>query len=300
MAVIGVLCFLIALLSTVFAQGAKESAGAPDPDVLIDTPRSQMHYSSAGLTRRPVSINRDIRNLVLICAGQSNRANTTPTLYIPTNSTKIDALNIYDGTFWSIKGPLPGTSYPAGGIGPGNVCARVADNLINGGQWDHIYLVPIAEDGSAVAEWATGPFANRIAVAMARLRALGIGPQTDGVTFAIEWGQGETDNHLGTSQSAYMDALRKVISNAEAAGFSGRWFIAIETWFVGKTSPDIQAAQAAIVDNKTIFQSCNCDTIGAEGRNDRAGHFNDTGAAIAATLIANAMHASGPPFSAGR
>jgi hypothetical protein len=132
---------------------------------------------------------------------------------------------------------------------------------------------------------------------MARLSARGFTAQSN-VTVAIEWGQGETDTTLATSQSAYQTALSTVISNVRNCSinpFTGRFFVATETYVTGSTSSAVQAAQAAVIDNSTVFASGNLDTIGSGSRFDNL-HFNDAGAASAATLIYNAMHASGAPF----
>lgn len=62
------------------------------------------------------------------------------------------------------------------------------------------------------------------------------------------------------------------------------------------TSATIQAAQAAVVDNVVTFQSGNIDTLTTGNRQTDGTHLNDAGAAGAATLIYNAMRASGAPF----
>ncbi|SDK12360.1 hypothetical protein [Bradyrhizobium sp. Rc2d] len=45
-----------------------------------------------------------------------------------------------------------------------------------------------------------------------------------------------------------------------------------------------------------IFAGVNADSIGATGRLVENTHFSDTGQATLATLVYNAMHASGSPF----
>ena len=83
-----------------------------------------------GPGKRPADIDPNKRNLVLIVAGQSNRANTARSLYLPPHGDRIDALNIFDGALYSIVGPLPGATYePA--LGPGNVAAYLAELLIS-------------------------------------------------------------------------------------------------------------------------------------------------------------------------
>ena len=91
-----------------------------------------------GPSKRSADIDPNKRNsLVLIVAGQSNRANTARSLYLPPHGDKIDALNIFDGALYDIVGPLPGATYePA--LGPGNVAAYLAELLISGGKFDRV------------------------------------------------------------------------------------------------------------------------------------------------------------------
>ena len=136
------------------------SSGATkaDPFLLPDYISSVVntgYRDTNGLTLRSAVVNTEIRNLVLIVAGQSNGMNITPTLYTPTNESVIDNVNIYDGGFYSIGGPLLGTQY-APPTGPGNIGARVADLLITNDRFDYIYLVPTNLSGSPISAWATG------------------------------------------------------------------------------------------------------------------------------------------------
>ena len=58
----------------------------------------------------------------------------------------------------------------------------------------------------------------------------------------------------------------------------------------------MQAAQVALANGTTVFAGGDLDTLNATNRQADNTHFNDTGAAAAATLIWNAMHASGSPY----
>jgi hypothetical protein len=90
--------------------------------------------------------------------------------------------------------------------------------------------------------------------------------------------------------------LNAIIAKAQAAGFNGRVFVAQETWNAGVTNANVRAAQAAVVNNTTVFSGGDLDTLNATNRLADNIHFNDTGAGAAATLVYNAMHASGSPF----
>lgn len=252
-------------------------------------------------TVRNTAINTSVRNLVLIVAGQSNRTSVAPSAYTPSNPTVIDNLNIYDGQIYAAADPMLGCSYIANGFGTpviGCVGLRVADLFITNGIFDRVILVPVAVAATQVSHWDTGgALENRIPAAVRRLAARGIVPGMTNVTFAIEWGQGEGD--YATSQADYTAALNRVIANSLSAGFVGRWFVAKESYASGSTFPQIVAAQVAVVDNVTVFQSADADSlVGANratyGSDDT--HFSDTGNAALATLIYNAMHSSGTPY----
>jgi len=116
-----------------------------------------------------------------------------------------------------------------------------------------------------------------------------------GVSFALIWGQGESDALGGTSQAAYTTSLNQVIANAQACGMNGRIFITLESWNAGSTSANVRAAQAAVVTG-AVFQGGDMDTLNATNRQVDNTHLNDAGAPSMATLERNAMHASGPPF----
>lgn len=250
-------------------------------------------------TLRNQTLNTAIRNLVLVIAGQSLREAQTPTAYVPTNASAIDNFNVYDGAVYAWADPPLGSGYQNGGIaggGVGHLGARIADKFISGSIFDRVIVVPVAIGSSSVAQWASGgALQNRLPATMARLKARGFVAQTN-VTVAIEWGQGETDNINGTTQSAYATSLSSVISNVRSAGFSGRFFVAQESWASGAASSAVAAAQAAAVNGTTVFASGNIDTLNATNRLADNIHLNDTGAAAAATLIFNAMVASGAPF----
>jgi hypothetical protein len=172
--------------------------------------------------------------------------------------------------------------------------------LINDRIFDRVIVVPIAVGSTTVADWATGDYAGRFSVAMKRLSARGITPATTGVTFAAVWGQGESDTNVKTSQAAYAEKLNTVIRKIFVSGFSGRLFVNIETYYIGRVSPEIQAAQASVANGTTVFQGANWDTLGSNYRVADNIHPNDAGAPVFASALYEAMHASGAPFSLKR
>jgi hypothetical protein len=286
--------------SATYAQQERtqqSTVSAPDSFTLFTVPAAigLVNINTNGLAVRSLAINPAIKTLVLITMGQSlmanSNANTTSPVFVPTNPSVIDNFNIYDGAAYQFS------TTPALGCNGtnSNVAPRIADMLINNGKFDRVIVVPIAVGSTRIADWATGSYATRFPVAMNRLAARGITPATPGVTFAAVWGQGEGDTADGTSQAAYASALNTVISSAFAAGFSGRFFVNIETWNAGSISSAVAAAQASVVNNTTVFQGANWDAFGSADRIDNT-HPNDAGAPQFATALYNAMHASGAPF----
>jgi hypothetical protein len=298
----------IAVLGTPMPSRTRISSIDPFP--LGENLRSDQNWqnnggyrSTGGKTLRSVTIDTGIRNLVLIVAGQSNYQNVAPTAYTPTNASALDNFNVYDGGVYAAADPLLGASWMYTTLGqgganpsPGNIGTRVGDLLITNGQFDRVILVPVAIGGSTIEMWATGSLSNRVPTAMARLASRGIVPGMTNVEFAVIWGQGESDNTLDTSQANYTSRLNTVISNAAAAGFSGRWFINKQTWNAGSTDANVQAAQDAMPNGSTIFAGANADSLNATNRYADNTHFNDTGMAALATLVYNAMVASGAPY----
>ncbi len=295
-----IIALLLLSLSSVLM--AHDGVSTPDPMTLPPQPwtgnsGNVVFYRQTPAVRN-ITINPVQKTLVLLVGGQSNWSNITPTTYVPTNGTVISQLNIFDGAFYPISAGVLGTGYdPTGGFGLGNIAARLADNLINSGNWNQVLLVDYAVNNTLVSDWGTGgQFNNRGPVAMLRMAAQGITPATTGVTFAFLWGQGENDTGAGTTQIAYTTSWNQMYSALTAAGFSGRTFVCEETWTAGTTSAAVQAAQVALPNGTTIFSAGNLDAFGAPDRQADNIHFNDTGAPLVGTAVYNSMHASGAPF----
>lgn len=272
----------------------------PDPFLLQENAGSNAGFNNPnGFASRSQAINTGLKNLVLITAGQSNICSVNPSLYTPTSSSVIDNFSIYDGGSYAISGPLLGCTYGSGLGSGGNISARVAQLFVTNAIFDRVIIVPVALGGTTAADWAVGNCSLRIPVAMKRLASRGITPATTGVTFALLWSQGEQDGINGTSSASYQASMATVLSNAQAAGFSGRAFICTQTLAANTTSATIQAAQAAVVTNDPThwFAGGNSDSLTtATNRQADGTHLNDTGAASDATLKYNAMHATGAPF----
>lgn len=288
--------FIFCLLVSFDAWAQRGGLAPPDKYAIADFATSLIYRGTNGLTPRSQTINPALKTLVLIWDGQSNQMNVTPTTYVPANSSAIDNFNIYDSASYPPTGiAMLGCGISAGApYGFGHIGLRVADTFITNGIFDRVVIVPIAIGATTIADHVTGTLAGRVTATMNRLISRGYSPGTTGLTFAYFWGQGESDT--ATSQSAYAASFATLVANLQGAGFSGRIFIAEETWFSGSVVAAVQAAQIAAVDGVTIFSGGNLDSLNATNRVADNSHFNDTGAAAAATLIYNAMHASGAPF----
>jgi Carbohydrate esterase, sialic acid-specific acetylesterase len=229
------------------------------------------------------------RVLLLITVGQSNIVNIGPTAYTPSHAAAIGNFNPYDGNLYAYADPLLGTGHNGS-----NMAGRLADLLIAAGAFDRVIVLSLAVGGSQVAMWAPGGILdNRLSIALARVRGRGI----VNPTMALLWGQGESDGN--TSQGDYATALSSFISSAASAGFSGRVFVAKQTWFAGATVSAIRAAQAGVVDGTTVFAGPDADALGSSYRVADNTHFNDAGQAAYASAWYDAMVASGAPYCVG-
>lgn len=262
-------------------------------------------------------INTGINNLGLIIAGQSNIESEAPTAYVPTNSSAVDNLNIYDGGIYGWVDPPLGSGWvkTSVGGGSGSTCAstvtcghvggRIADNLINSGKFARVIVAPIAIASTPISAWDIGgALYGRPCVAMQRFKDHQIVAGT-GVTLAFIWGQGETDNLNSTSAASYKASWANIVSKLQSCGFSGRFFIAEQTFNNNVASATIQGAQTSLVDNVTTFAGPNADaltgnTCGSGGtsacRISDNTHFTDAGAFSYAAAWQTAMHASGSPY----
>lgn len=305
------LAALVALSAPVNA-GQVGSAGGANRYFIPDA--SEVYYTCNGSwtcngpyldtgpkTQHNVAINTSVANLVLFVMGQSNNENEAPSQYTPTNGSAIDDFDIYNGSLYVAADPHLGTSYGfQSSLGPALMDFRAADTLITNGKFARVILVPMAIGGSLVAQWATGgPFQDTACVAMRRLADRGIVPGMTNVTFAVDWGQGEGDGTTGTTQAQYQASLLSIVTNLNACGFIGRFFVNVETWQGGAVSATIEAAQAAVVGtvigNVSVVAGANLDVMNNTYRIDTT-HFNDTGAANGASLKVSAWAASGAPF----
>lgn len=246
----------------------------------------------AGKTRRDPALVPGEKTAVFITAGQSLAAGSSQGLYTPTNAAKCDHINIFDGCMYNAVDPLAGHGQAASPSDRACPFTRVADQLISGGQFERVILIPVAYGGTVVAQWDAGggfvlePLHKLILVASRRAAALGIA-RIDGIL----WQLGETDSAIGTSQASYMASFNSMKAKV-AAEIDAPWFVAQSTYIPGTPSnAAVRAAQAALVDGASVFAGPDCDTLGGASRYDDQ-HWNAAGNAAAAALWYSAIVAS--------
>jgi len=289
---------------------AQSRATQPDPFVLSENDLGRGPLipprDTSGLTLDTQTVNTGVQNCILITVGQSNIARTAPTPFTTVNPNSLSMLNIYDGALYKAKDPVIGTGDAVTANGA-HVGLRVADTLVTNGKCSRVILVPIAIISTSSSDWASGGiYWDRIGVAVRRVKARGINCGTTNISCVIIWGQGETDCAFGFSQALSTANLNSIFANAAAAGFVGRWLINTETWTNTVFCPSTTgAAQAAVVNNTTIFAGANADAVfgsicGAGAnlacRQADLAHFTDAGNFTLAAAMVTALHNSGLPY----
>jgi len=263
------------------------AGGLADPNYLLDPFPFVGGYASDASGRTPVDprLVEGEKTAVVVTLGQSNSCNTASGgAYTPTNTTKLQNLNLWDGGVYQAADPLLGcTQIDA------NWATRFGDQMISAGHYDRLILCPAGISATSIAQWAVGGIWNhRIGVVCKRLAALGLTPTI------ILWAQGEADAAGTTTQQQYIDRLTSVVNTFRGLGAKAPFFVAQSTWQSGglqTNSSAIRAAQAAIVNhNLGIWAGPDTDNLDNSYRRDGT-HFNQFGAASAANAWQAAVEA---------
>ncbi|NUU39633.1 sialate O-acetylesterase [Tardiphaga robiniae] len=304
-----IILWALALFLSLASADARQPGGSfQDPGrVWTDLAR----FTNGGLTpsgdvtvksvRSSFSVDPAKKLLVLFSAGQSLPSNACPTIYTPSNPSKLHNLDPTTGQIYAAADPLLGTTLQAAGAGVANYNLRLADTFVSNAVFDEVLIVTVAVGATSISQWTGGastfgPLFRNIESASLKLAARGITPLTTGAIFAVTWNQGESDTQFGTSQAAYQASFAALKAAVDVYLPSVRWFVATESWLSGSVSSAVQAAQAAVVDNVTVFAGANMDSLTSSHRLPDNTHLNDAGAAQAAALTYTAMRASGAPF----
>lgn len=243
-------------------------------------------------------------NLIMITTGQSNMADVAPSAFSPVNASAIFQLNMYDGKIYPASDPLIGPQYAVGApLGPGNPALRIADSIITNAYFQRVYIEATAIGNTQVSDWSSGLNSSVIPIAVRRLNAKGIVCGTTNITCVIIWGQGENDCSLGTPQGTYTAALNVVIAAAVAAGFTGHWYIANQSYNGTITCAAVTAGQTATVNGTSVRAGPNADSLvgnvcgsPAVSACRNAGstvHWSDNGSLSYAALWVTALHNGG-------
>ncbi len=211
-----------------------------------------------------------------------------------------------DNTVYVQHEPMLGTTFTNNGYqgwnqGYGSLWGEVGDLLIAGGKYDRVIWVSQGIDGQVIANFMPGGvFGYTLPLAFFTLNKLGIKPNQVTAIISME---GESDQVNGTSQAAYTASMKTWISMATGLGFKGKWLVPLESYAYGCTSSAVRAAQAAVVDNVTVFQGPDLDSIGNSTNRyaevASAGcavnalvHFNTTGRDNAAALLKASIYSN--------
>ena len=232
---------------------------------------------------------------IFLIAGQSNAANHGEEQQRPATGL----VSAFDGRTWRIADdPQPGASGSGGSFIPafGDALARRFGVPIG--------IASVAAGGTSVREWlprgsrVTAPpttGANVVTTAPDRWESTGMlfdrlaerlrqfGPRG---ARAVLWHQGESDNHQpvgrNITSTQYRRHLQHVIrSSRDVAAWKVPWFVAQASYHTPDDpgSPELRAAQRALVRRGLALAGPNTDELGPEFRDagGRGVHFNARG-----------------------
>jgi hypothetical protein len=215
--------------------------------------------------------------LVVFAVGQSIASNFGSTPYTPGPQV----FSFYNGRCFPGRDPLPG----ADGQG-GSIWSRLGDLLIQKGYAKSVLIVAVGAASSSVSDWVPGAkYYPRLVDATNSMREAGFQPGL------VVWHQGSTDQKMEPQQ--YRNLLREFVLSFAFLGIRlgqpGRLLIATHTRCKSDAVPELQAAQASLVDHAVyIYAGPNMDTLGDELKYDRC-HYNEAGLKIAAQYWLDAI-----------
>jgi hypothetical protein len=262
-------------------------ASSSDPFILPELPGYPPGWQAYGGRTQVAPLPIGANTAVIMLFGDSTPSNVVNSLYTPAQSLNQN-FNVYNGGLYSTAEPLLGCNINSANLSSGSYFSRVADNLRSAGTFSRVVLAPFGVGGSLFADYAAGGAINgRIAAAWKRVQAAGL--DTGHVYWYFQCGA--NDKNAGVSQASATASLNSVISTIRGLS-SANIFIPTHSNFGLATSAAIQAAQAAVIDNVSIFTGGNLDSLAGSAANywDNT-HYNATGAAAAATIAANAIAA---------
>lgn len=244
-----------------------------------------------GRAARPTRIDPGENTKVFLVSGQSLASAWNGGSYIPTNTAKVDQINIEDGGCYAFADPPLGIDSGISGSpsATGTWMGRLGDELISGGHCDRVIFVPCAVGGTEIAKFRPGGLCyQRLLVASRRVAALGL------TVNAVLFQQGEADNQLATTQAAYQASALAMREGLASEGFFYKWILAKSTVIAGVSYAPVRAAVDAMVDNSNIFLGPDFDGyIGLTYRLADNTHLSSTGLDVAGPAWKNAVVSAG-------
>jgi hypothetical protein len=172
------------------------------------------------------------RTAVFLIIGQSNAANSGGQRF-PVRSGRVAAY--FDGTCELAASPLLGSSGVAG-----EPWSATGDNLVTGGSFDDVVIIPAAVGGSRLSEWIGEGQLHSM------LKSTVEDAQKHYRITHVLWHQGEGDFSSRTSEDAYISGFNSLARDLHAWGVTAPIYVSIasrcgdgETW-----SPDNPISRA--------------------------------------------------------
>ena len=213
----------------------------------------------------------DRRRFVALTFGQSNAANYVDGRHTATHNVT----TYYEGRCYAGKDPVPGAT----GTG-GSVWLRLGDALVASGRYDEAVFAGVAVSATSVDRWSVGgDLHERLIEVLKDMRARGLTPTH------LLWHQGEADAKSATTAEAYREHFLRMVQGIRAAGISAPIYVAKASYCHGRSSDEIRAAQASLVDlGAGILAGPDTDALrGPAWRHDDC-HFSAAGADRHASL----------------
>jgi hypothetical protein len=190
---------------------------------------------------------QDDATAVLLVAGQSNAANSQGQRY---QSADDRVINFSEGRCYRAASPLLGADDQKG-----ESWTLLGTKLVRLGLYNRVILIPAAVGGSSMHRWAPGGDLNTMLMDV--IRAV----RGHYTITGLLWDQGATDFALQTPEDRYRSDLRSLIDQVRAEGVTAPFFItrcSVGGKHWNENNP-VARAQAALVDNNSIFDGPNTD-----------------------------------------
>jgi hypothetical protein len=212
---------------------------------------------------------QDAGSAVLLVLGQSNAANFQGQRY---QSADDRVVNFSDGRCYIAGSPLLGADGHYG-----ESWTLLGTKLIRSGLYTRVILIVAAVSSSSVQQWSTGGSLNRM------LRAIIRAAKPHFTITGVLWHQGATDFTLHTPEGMYLSNLKSLIDTVRAEGVAAPFYISQSSFQLSddwSENNPISRAQAALVDNRTIFAGPNTDHNIPENDRFDGLHFSARGQEI--------------------